>query len=102
MSLRISKATGDVSPSLPERLGDSEENTQTRDIHLFAFNLRLEFPPLDSGELHSNLRDWVRVVEECLLPARYSAYKSRASREYLGPNTVSSVIKAAQISEGGG
>lgn len=28
-----------------------------RDIHLFAFNLRLKFPALDNGELPSKMPD---------------------------------------------
>lgn len=38
---------------------------------------------------------------EELLPERNSNYKSRASWEYLGPSTVSWVIKVEQISQGG-
>lgn len=38
---------------------------------------------------------------EKLPPERNSNYKSRASWEYLGPSTVSWVIKVEQISQGG-
>lgn len=38
---------------------------------------------------------------EKLLPERNSNYKSRAPWEYLGPSTVSWVIKVEQISRGG-
>lgn len=59
MSLLISKATRDVSPSLPcsPECLETQSKTKMRDIHLFAFNLRLKFLALDKGELHSNMRD---------------------------------------------
>lgn len=53
MSQLVSKAAGDVSPSLPcspERL-ETQGGAQMRDSHLFAFNLRLTFQALDNGKL---------------------------------------------------
>lgn len=40
----------------PECL-ETQRKTQMGDIHLFAFTLRLKFPALDNGELHSHVQD---------------------------------------------
>lgn len=36
---------------------ETQGKTQMREIHLFAFNLRLKFPALDNGELHSSMQN---------------------------------------------
>lgn len=79
---------------------ESRNKTQMRDIHLFAFNLRLssQLSTMESCIPPCNTR--TRAAEERFLPVRCSNSQSRASQSYLGPSTVSLVIKVAQISQG--